>query len=1150
MKVLRSTLIVAAAVFTAACGDKVTIPPAVTNPAPTPVVHTVTVAPATATLTNGGSVSLSAAVTADAGAVTTPIVWTSSASSIAAVTSAGVVTAAAAPAAGSVGICAAVGGASGCATVLVIASSTVTPTPATISISAVNYTNGIGFQQPAPVPPGAIGTAVGVGPQLNVVMNVNPGTASLDSVVLLVSGKTAYKQAFTAAQASLLVSAANTHIHDQTAPASVTIVGSFNTMDYCMPGVACGAGVLAGTPTYMNGNNTFQAKVYGKQSVQAGGSPANVQGSSPVSTYRFANLDGFHLTTTISATAANSGGEATPIVSAIDPAGYKWQSGQVKISGLFVAYTPALQPVGSVISVTASVNALGCSAGGLRTIALTNVNTAGASVGPWENTFAFTAAGSGSLVTNVNTYEWNPAAVGGACGGLPFTGGGDIANFAAVGSDGNGIPMPTGAIPAGFGAAYGVGVLNTLANSNNADPAIIFRLDNVPPPAPTVDMAAFGSTATTCIIGVGATDLNSRTNCWFNDAVILDGLSNVAGNAWAAFPTASKSANALIVTGMDLGSGRIVAGTSTIMKTVFTARADVTGTANATIDAKGNISNTGQTPLPETAANNSYQLRIKSQDLMHNTRNTGSTVVGGVTVPWQFGVDRTLPFLSQAGGVTNGARIYATPAGAGTAIVLLATDPPGTGVAIGSGFFNLSVTPLAVSQSLLTPSGSTFWCPGSAAYVASSATCATWLTGTNFASNLTIVTDTHNSIADGYYLLATTITDQAGNNSGTGAVSGQPFTLIQVDDGTNSAWGGLAYTPGLLTPGGSVNFTSTIVDNLDVQAVRLSLGLGTNGAATATFGTAPADAVTGVAWAGFTTAAGGATFWQYVGSPLADLLINPCLTPAQPASTCTTPPAALPGSFAISYPVSNIITSLQVSAAATGAGPYISTAGNNLMTASGFAFNQGFTIGVTALTLGMQSTVGIPLAAVLPALGALNAGGSNTATTGGPTNWVICAVGTTLCTTPLTSPPSVPVNPALPVNFTYSRGAGGSVTITAVAEGLSASSAGFPQFANPFSSVQFYAYDPTAGLGTEGWRLIGQLNNATATGDLLVAVPNGRNWFFTINWTPNLVSAPDNAVYRVMAIGITNQNHTAGPPSQRGVAVATPLGFSTVTIIP
>jgi hypothetical protein len=977
-------------------------------------------------------------------------------------------------------------------------------------------------------------------------MNVNPGTASLDSVVLIVSGKTAYKQTFTAAQASLLVSAANTHIHDQTAPASVTIVGSFNTMDYCMPGVACGAGIAAGTPTYMNGNNTFQAKVYGKQSVQAGGSPANVQGSSPVSTYRFANLDGFHLTTTISATAVSSNGEATPIVSAIDPAGYKWQSGQVAVSGLFVAYTPALAPVGSVISVTAAVNALGCSAGGLRMIPLTNTNTTGASVGPWTGTFGFTAAGSGGLITNVNTYEWNPLNNGGLCGGPVFTGGGDIVNFAAVGSDGNGIPMPAGITPGGFGAAYGVGVLNTFANSNNADPAIIFRLDNVPPPSPTVDMAAFGSTATTCIIGAGATDLNSRTNCWFNDAVILDGLSNVAGNAWGAFPTASKSANALIVTGADLGSGRIVAGTSTIMKTVFTARADVTGTANATIDAEASFSTPGQTPLKETSANNSYQLRIQSQDLMHNTRKTGSTVVGGVTVPWQFGVDRTLPFLAQAGGVTNGARIYATPLGVGTAIVLLATDPPGTGLAIGSGFFNLSVTPLAVSQSLLTPSGSTFWCPSSGTYAASSATCAAWLTGTNFASNLTIVTDTHNSIADGYYLLATTITDQAGNNSGTGAVSGQPFTLIQVDDGTNSAWGGLAYTPGLLTPGGSVNFTSTIVDNLDVQAVRLSLGLGTNGGANA-FGTAPADAVTNAAWAGFTTPAGGATFWQYVGSPLADLLINPCLTPAQPAATCSTPPAALPGSFAISYPVSNIITSLQVSTANTGAGPYISTAGNNLMTASGFAFNQGFTIGVTALTLGMQSTVGIPLAAVLPALGALNAGGSNTAATGGPTNWVICAVGTTLCTTPLTSPPG---GAPLPPDFPCSRTTCGSVTITAVAEGLSASSAGNPQFANPFSQVQFYAYDPTAGLGTEGWRLIGQLNNATATGDLLGAVPQGRNWFFTINWTLNLVNAPDNATYRVMAVGITNQNHTAGPPSQRGVAVATPLGFSTVTISP
>jgi hypothetical protein len=227
---------------------------------------------------------------------------------------------------------------------------------------------------------------------------------------------------------------------------------------------------------------------------------------------------------------------------------------------------------------------------------------------------------------------------------------------------------------------------------------------------------------------------------------------------------------------------------------------------------------------------------------------------------------------------------------------------------------------------------------------------------------------------------------------------------------------------------------------------------------------------------------------------------------------------------------------------------FIYNVGNNLMTASGFAFNQGVNIGVTPLAAGMQSTVGISLGAVSPAIPLLNGGGSNTPTTAGPARWVMCAVSATgACASPLTDPPTTG-GAFLPATFTISRtGAAAvptNVSITAVAEGATG------VFNNPFSSVQFYAYDPTAGLGTEGWRLIGTLTSANSTSDLLGAgAPNGRNWYFTINWTPNLVTAPDNAVYRVMAIGIANGTHT-GPPSQVGAAVATPLAFSTVTITP
>jgi uncharacterized protein YjdB len=72
----RSTLLVAGAALLAACGDKVTVSQ-YTPPTPDKVVHSVSVAPATATLTVGQSITLTAAVNADAGVATT-VTWSSS----------------------------------------------------------------------------------------------------------------------------------------------------------------------------------------------------------------------------------------------------------------------------------------------------------------------------------------------------------------------------------------------------------------------------------------------------------------------------------------------------------------------------------------------------------------------------------------------------------------------------------------------------------------------------------------------------------------------------------------------------------------------------------------------------------------------------------------------------------------------------------------------------------------------------------------------------------------------------------------------------------------------------------------------------------------------------------------------------------------
>lgn len=351
MKVIRSTLVAAVAVVAAACGDKVNIIQPTTGAGG---VNSVVVSPATATMSVGQTVNFTAAVNADAGIATT-VTWSSGDATKVSVSATGVATAVAATP--GVAICATSTvdtSKKGCASVTVGGTGPGNTVAPSIAISAVNFTNAFGQQQPAPVPP------AGVGGQLNIVMSVNPGTAQLDSIVLKIDGKNAYKQAFSGAQAAAILSAAADA--DQQA-SSFTVTASVNTADY---------NTTTGVATWQNGNRSFQAFVYGKQGVSAGGSPTNVQGNSPAATYRFANPDGFHMTVTFTVAGAGvrTAGEAQ-LASAVDALGYGWKSGAMNISALFVQFTPGTQPANA----TATFNNLGCSAGGVRALALTNSQT-------------------------------------------------------------------------------------------------------------------------------------------------------------------------------------------------------------------------------------------------------------------------------------------------------------------------------------------------------------------------------------------------------------------------------------------------------------------------------------------------------------------------------------------------------------------------------------------------------------------------------------------------------------------------------------------------------------------------------------------------------------------------------------------------------
>src|SRR5262245_53372179 len=84
---------VVAALLASACGDKVTVPPAIVSPTVPPQVRAVIVVPGAVTLDSGDRITMVASVNADAGITDRTVTWTSSNPSIAAVDVNGVVTA-------------------------------------------------------------------------------------------------------------------------------------------------------------------------------------------------------------------------------------------------------------------------------------------------------------------------------------------------------------------------------------------------------------------------------------------------------------------------------------------------------------------------------------------------------------------------------------------------------------------------------------------------------------------------------------------------------------------------------------------------------------------------------------------------------------------------------------------------------------------------------------------------------------------------------------------------------------------------------------------------------------------------------------------------------------------------------------------------
>jgi len=225
-RVVRSTLVgLLTFAGLTACGDKVTVTNPPTTTATVPVVRSVTVSPASATLNQGDKITLAASVNADAGITDRTVTWTSSNTAIASVDANGVVTA---------------GTTAGTATVTAAAKADLTVkgaalitvnggapigAPATVTISSINQTTAAGSV------PANLSNVAG---QIDVTLNVDPGSAKLAGVDLIMNCTGPGNSGTDTVIATQ--SLASSSVAAEAASAPVTL--SFNTASFDANGVA------------------------------------------------------------------------------------------------------------------------------------------------------------------------------------------------------------------------------------------------------------------------------------------------------------------------------------------------------------------------------------------------------------------------------------------------------------------------------------------------------------------------------------------------------------------------------------------------------------------------------------------------------------------------------------------------------------------------------------------------------------------------------------------------------------------------------------------------------------------------------------------------------------------------------------------------
>lgn len=347
-RVLRSLLAVGALATLAACGDDVSI----TEPAPTVEISG---APVTA-IKVGDVVQLSANVA---------VTWSTSSQAVASVdANSGLVTAVSA---GIASITAtSTTDQTKKASVTITVSGSVAPS---VSIFAVN-----GFVTGLPVNPNAVAG------QVNVVVNMDPGDFTVQSLELLLDGNVVDQQDFAAAATASAV--------EGEANAVQQVTFALNTAEF---------NATTGVPRFMNGSHALSARVV----VSGGGSAGS---AAPTKTLVFANAN------TWVASMAYTGTTANAIGTQGAAAGLSYNRG-----GLDVTVLPVIYNVGQSIVAAGSVVRFGsaCDASGTGQ---RNVTLSGT---PLKASFPQTSGGSVAAVNSVSNYEFSATLCPNVNGELP-----------------------------------------------------------------------------------------------------------------------------------------------------------------------------------------------------------------------------------------------------------------------------------------------------------------------------------------------------------------------------------------------------------------------------------------------------------------------------------------------------------------------------------------------------------------------------------------------------------------------------------------------------------------------------------------------------------------------------------------------------------